>query len=120
MKTEIRNRAMSLICNFTPESNLRKPKAQPLAARQRMTQPGVARAPQYGELRSFVIRHSSFAALLLACLLPSLAGAANIPDRPEKLTFPPFEFQPPKAETYRVPLKSGPVAYVVPDKELPL
>ena len=44
----------------------------------------------------------------------------SIPDRPEKLTFPPFEFQPPKPEQYRVPLKSGPVAYVVPDKELPL
>lgn len=48
------------------------------------------------------------------------AAAATIPDRPEKLTFPPFEFQPPKAEPYRVPLQSGPVAYVAEDRELPL
>lgn len=52
--------------------------------------------------------------------LPSAARQAAIPDRPEKLTFPPFEFQPPRPETYRVPLQSGPVAYVVPDRELPL
>jgi len=46
--------------------------------------------------------------------------AAGIPSRPEKLSFPPLEFNPPKPETYRVPLKSGPVAYVVPERELPL
>jgi len=53
---------------------------------------------------------------------PAVAAANNlgIPTRPEKLTFPPLEFNPPKPETYRVPLKSGPVAYVVPDRELPL
>jgi zinc protease len=45
---------------------------------------------------------------------------SDIPSRPEKLSFPPLEFNPPKPETYRVPLKSGPVAYVVPDRELPL
>lgn len=44
----------------------------------------------------------------------------GIPERPEKLTFPPFTFQPPKAGPYRVPLKSGPVAYVAEDRELPL
>jgi predicted Zn-dependent peptidase len=47
-------------------------------------------------------------------------ASVGIPDRPEKLKFPPFEFQPPKPEPYRVPLKSGAVAYVVPDHELPL
>lgn len=66
---------------------------------------------------------------LLALCAPDLAAqakpapsvaSAGIPDRPEKLKFPPFEFQPPKPEPYRVPLKSGPVAYVVPDRELPL
>lgn len=45
---------------------------------------------------------------------------AAIPDRPEKLTFPPFEFKPPTAEPYRVPLQSGAVAYVAEDRELPL
>jgi predicted Zn-dependent peptidase len=43
-----------------------------------------------------------------------------IPDRPEKLTFPQLVYEPPAPEKYRVVLKSGPVAYVVPDRELPL
>jgi len=43
-----------------------------------------------------------------------------IPDRPEKLAFPPLVYEPPTPEKYRVILKSGPVAYVVPDRELPL
>ncbi len=50
----------------------------------------------------------------------SSANATTIPDRPEKLSFPPFEFTPPKAEQFRVALKSGPVAYVAEDRELPL
>jgi zinc protease len=56
------------------------------------------------------------------CAAPPIPGtvASDIPDRPEKLSFPPLEFNPPKPETYRVPLKTGPVAYVVPDRELPL
>ena len=45
---------------------------------------------------------------------------SSIPNRPEKLVFPPFEFTPPKADPYRVALKSGPVAYVAEDRELPL
>jgi predicted Zn-dependent peptidase len=54
-------------------------------------------------------------------LAPTVTRSADaIPDRPEKLTYPPFEFQPPKPEPYRVPLQSGPVAYIVPDHELPL
>lgn len=43
-----------------------------------------------------------------------------IPDRPEKLNFPPLMYEPPSPSEYRVALKSGPVAYVVPDRELPL
>ncbi|HXG47230.1 MAG TPA: pitrilysin family protein [Methylomirabilota bacterium] len=68
--------------------------------------------------------------LLLALLLgagaslPALAAqtgaAAAIPDRPEKLQFPPLVYEPPHPRDYRVVLKSGPVAYVVPDRELPL
>jgi predicted Zn-dependent peptidase len=46
--------------------------------------------------------------------------AADIPDRPEKLTFPPLTFEPPNPADYRVQLKAGPVAYVVADKTLPL
>jgi predicted Zn-dependent peptidase len=56
------------------------------------------------------------AALLAA--LPLLA--ADIPDRPEKLSFPPLTFEPPNPADFRVQLKAGPVAYVVPDRTLPL
>jgi zinc protease len=50
--------------------------------------------------------------------LPTLPAA--IPDRPEKLSFPPLTYESPSPESFRVQLKSGPVAYVVPDRELPL
>src|SRR5438477_9676 len=43
-----------------------------------------------------------------------------IPDRPEKLSFPTLAYEPPAPQNHRVVLKSGPVAYVVPDRELPL
>ena len=45
---------------------------------------------------------------------------AEIPDRPEKLAFPPLTYEPPDPAEFRVPLKAGPVAYVVPDRTLPL
>ena len=62
---------------------------------------------------------------LTLCLLASASFAfadakAPIPARPEKLVFPPLEYEPPKPADYRVPLKSGPVAYIAPDRELPL
>ncbi|HSH94988.1 MAG TPA: pitrilysin family protein [Roseimicrobium sp.] len=55
-------------------------------------------------------------------LLSRHAGAAanDIPDRPEKLPVKPLKYEPPVPAKYRVQLKSGPVAYVVPDRELPL
>ncbi len=51
---------------------------------------------------------------------PSVLAQPAIPSRPEKLTYPPLVYEPPGPETFRTPLKSGPVAYVVPDRELPL
>ncbi len=48
------------------------------------------------------------------------ARAIEIPDRPEKLSFPPLVYEPPQPAQFRAQLKSGPVAYVVPDRELPL
>jgi len=65
---------------------------------------------------------TGLSALLFAALLSTgSAQTANpIPDRPEKLTFPPLTYEPPAPEQYRTPLKAGPIAYVVPDKELPL
>ncbi|MFN7139050.1 MAG: M16 family metallopeptidase [Limisphaerales bacterium] len=47
-------------------------------------------------------------------------AAQQIPDRPEQLTFPPFRYDPPKPSDYRVQLESGPVAYIVTNRELPL
>ena len=49
-----------------------------------------------------------------------LARASGIPDRPEKLTFPRSIINRPAPDQYRVPLDSGPVAYIIPDRELPL
>ena len=60
---------------------------------------------------------------VLTAALLRCAGApapAEIPDRPEKLVFPPLKYQPPRPDDYRVELKSGPVAYLVPNRELPL
>ena len=48
------------------------------------------------------------------------ARRAAIPARPEALKYPPFRYEPPSPVESRVTLKSGPVAYVLPDKELPL
>jgi zinc protease len=47
-------------------------------------------------------------------------AADGIPARPETLKYPPLVYQPPAPGQFRVPLKAGPVAYVVPDRELPL
>ncbi|MEW6302810.1 MAG: pitrilysin family protein [Verrucomicrobiota bacterium] len=47
-------------------------------------------------------------------------SAAEIPDRPEKLPVKPLIYEAPEPKEFRVQLKSGPVAYVVPDRELPL
>lgn len=45
---------------------------------------------------------------------------SSIPARPEELKFPALNYEPPAPEQFRVQLKSGPIAYVVPDRELPL
>lgn len=58
--------------------------------------------------------------LTATLLAASLAVAADIPDRPEKLSFPPLTYEPPNPADFRVQLKAGPVAYVVPDRTLPL
>jgi zinc protease len=47
-------------------------------------------------------------------------ATSSIPDRPEKLHFPALNYQPPDPSQHRVALKSGPIAYVIPDHELPL
>lgn len=58
------------------------------------------------------------AAALLS--LPALAGAADIPARPEQIPFPALKFEVPKPEQYRHKLSNGVVVYVVEDHALPL
>lgn len=50
----------------------------------------------------------------------AMTAAEAIPDRPEKLQFPPLQYEPPKAADYRVVLKGGTVAYLAADRSLPL
>jgi predicted Zn-dependent peptidase len=64
-------------------------------------------------------------ALAVAALAPLAAPchearADDIPARPEQLKFPPLSFAAPKAADYRVTLGNGVVAYLVPDRDLPL
>ncbi|HQP85005.1 MAG TPA: insulinase family protein, partial [Thermoanaerobaculia bacterium] len=64
------------------------------------------------------LARTSALALLGALLLAP--AAQGVPPHPDKLTYPKFTYQPPSAKDYRVVLKSGPVAYVAEDRELPL
>ncbi|MGH8526476.1 MAG: insulinase family protein, partial [Gammaproteobacteria bacterium] len=57
---------------------------------------------------------------LALCAWAAGASTPAIPDRPEKLKFPPLDYEPPDPKAFRVELKNGPVAYVASDKELPL
>lgn len=58
--------------------------------------------------------------LALAVLASAASLSAAIPERPEKLQFPPLVYEPPVPSEYRVQLASGPIAYVAEDRELPL
>ncbi len=58
--------------------------------------------------------------ILLVLSLGASAWSSEIPDRPEKLPVKPLVYEPPTPADYRVELKSGPVAYLVQDNELPL
>lgn len=60
--------------------------------------------------------------LVLGCALHHGSGllSAAIPSRPEKLKFPPLAYEPPAPSAFRAPLKTGPIAYVASDRELPL
>ncbi len=62
----------------------------------------------------------SWASCLIALFLAVAAIAADIPDRPEKLTHPPLTFEPPDPATHRHVLDQGVIAYLVPDRALPL
>jgi len=67
------------------------------------------------------ISNKMLCSLLLATTLSFTArGQGSIPDRPEKLTYPPFLYEPPRAADHRVQLQAGPVAFLAPDHERPL
>ncbi|MCS7089542.1 MAG: pitrilysin family protein [Verrucomicrobiota bacterium] len=51
---------------------------------------------------------------------PAQDLGGEIPERPEHLQFPPLAYEPPDPASWRVTLRAGPVAYVIPDRELPL
>jgi len=103
-----------------PKSEIRK-KAEIRNPKSRQTCPTRDlfgfRASDFLRISDFGFR--IFCALTAFGITPTLAQTA-IPDRPEKLTYPPLVYEPPAPEKFRVPLKSGPIAYVVPDRELPL
>jgi zinc protease len=66
-------------------------------------------------------RRSSLTLGFLVILAGTVNGLrSSIPDRPEKLTYPPLQYEPPSPESLRVKLKTGPIAYVAVDHELPL
>jgi zinc protease len=61
--------------------------------------------------------------LLVAVSLIAPAPAfaqARIPDHPDKLTFKPIVFEPPRAKDHRVVLKNGMVVFIAEDRTLPL
>ena len=74
--------------------------------------------------RNFSLRRLAWVAIFgCACWqagTPFNARGADIPKRPEQLKYPALVYEAPQPSKYRVELKSGPVAYVVPDHELPL
>ena len=72
--------------------------------------------------RATRVRVAVTAAALGAALLsgrPAWA-ADDIPARPDQLQFPDLQYQPPRAGEYRATLANGMVAYMVPDRALPM
>ncbi len=60
------------------------------------------------------------AVLTVAGLSANAQVNDSIPNRPEKLAFPPLVYNPPSPADYRVKLGTGTVAYLVPDRTRPL
>jgi zinc protease len=66
------------------------------------------------------LRTLALAATAAALVLPAAAGAAEIPPRPERLSYGPLVFDVPRAEALRHELPGGVAVYVAPDRSLPL
>lgn len=69
------------------------------------------------ELRSAA---ATFLAIAAPLLVMTASAAGQLPGRPEDIKFPDLKYDPPRAADYRVTLKNGMVAYLVPDRSLPL
>ncbi len=67
-----------------------------------------------------LIRSLAVAVVVLAGFTVAAQVDTSIPNRPEKLAFPPLVYNPPNAADYRVKLAAGSVAYLVPDRTRPL
>lgn len=68
------------------------------------------------------MRHSLLILSVVAGALSDSTPAfsADIPKRPEEITFAPLKFEPPDAAQYRHTLSNGVVVYLAPDHEFPL
>lgn len=74
-------------------------------------------------MKKNILLPAGLAALLAAPLLAHAAfaaGADAIPAKPDQLVFKPFSYTPPAAKDFRTVLKSGVVAYLAENHELPL
>ena len=72
------------------------------------------------QLRPRVLALAAAGTLALAGAAVAAPAGKGIPSRPEKLVYGPLDFEVPRAEQYRHELGGGVVAYVVPDRSLPL
>ena len=63
-------------------------------------------------------QRSALAVILV--LAPAGARAQALPDHPDKLTYAPLTYEPPRAKDHRVVLKNGMVVFIAEDKALPL
>ncbi|HEX7569859.1 MAG TPA: pitrilysin family protein [Verrucomicrobiae bacterium] len=109
---------------ITPQNNFglrwQRAAATPLSPAIKSPESGVAlRFPPQSKIVNGLAQILLISLALISFFATALR-AQEIPDRPEKLHFPPFKYEPPVPDDFRVQLKSGPVAYVVPDHERPL
>ena len=71
-------------------------------------------------MKKNILVPAALAALLGAPLNSPAAGSDAIPSKPDQLAFRPFTYTPPAARNHRAVLKSGVVAYLAENHELPL
>jgi zinc protease len=91
----------------------------PAARQHRPTHLGWANLPVHRRLLSTHPLRTWFFSLV-ACFVAVVVTASDIPDRPENLHHPPLTFEPPHPSEHRHVLDQGVVAYLVPDRTLPL